>query len=356
VPDTILQVISADHRRGAEVYAVELRDELRRLGRPMELVALRRSGAHERLDVPTLGDTRFAGLRELRARVRASRVVIAHGSDALPATAIATAGTRRPFVYRSIGDPRFWSHRADRRLRVGFQLRRAAAVATTFPGAAHALVEDYGLDEERVVVIPNGRRLDHFPLPSAAERQAARAALIGPTEASVVAVVGALAHEKAPERAVRAVAQLPEVQLLVVGDGPGRAAVERYAAATAPGRVHLVGALADPRPAYLAADVALIPSRTEGFPGVAIEAGLSGIPVVATDVGGVPEVVIDGETGVVVSERRADDPGVLAAAIRGAIDRAGELGAAGRARCESRFDLVAAARAWDELLDRVLRR
>jgi glycosyltransferase involved in cell wall biosynthesis len=342
----ILQVISADHRRGAEVYAVDLRDELRRRGREMDLVALRRTSGTVRLDVPTLADTRFGGLAALRRRARSSTGVLAHGSDALPATVLATLATRVPFVYRSIGDPRYWSQRPDRRLRVGLQLRRAAAVAATFAGAADALVDEYGLDRRRVHVIPNGRSLDRFPSPEPAERLAARRELVGGREVPVVLFLGALTPEKAPERAVQTVAQLPEVHLLVVGEGPLRATVEQYGAAVAPGRVHVAGARDDTRPALLAADAILIPSRTEGFPGTAIEAGLTAVPVVGTDVGAMRDVVIDGETGLVVEPTLEG----LTEGIRRALADRDRLGHAARERCLTHFDMRTVAAAWDELL------
>jgi glycosyltransferase involved in cell wall biosynthesis len=346
VSSPILQVISADHRRGAEVYAVDLRDELRRRGRSMELVALRRTASAARLDVPALADTRFGGLPALRERARSSAGVIAHGSDALPATVLATLGTGVRFVYRSIGDPRYWSRRPDRRLRVGLQLRRATAVAATFAGAADALVEEYGLDRHRVHVVPNGRPLDRFGHPTAPERLAARRDLLGDREAPVVLFLGALTHEKAPERAVQTIAQLPDLQLLVVGDGPLRATIDQYGAAIAPGRVHVVGARDDTRTALLAADVVLVPSRTEGFPGTAIEAGLCAVPVVGTDVGAMRDVVVHGETGFVV-EPTLDG---LTEGVRHALAERDQLGAAARARCVERFDMRTVAATWDELL------
>lgn len=342
----LLQVISADHRRGAEVYAVDLRDELRRRGRNMELVALRRSHARARLDVPALADTRFGGLRELRRRAGHAAGILAHGSDALPATVLATLGTRTPFVYRSIGDPRYWSHRLDRRLRVQAQLRRARGVAATFRGAADALVHEYGIEPRRVHVIHNGRPLDRFPWPTDAERLAARRELVGDGEGPVILLLGALSAEKAPELAVQVAAQLPDARLLVVGDGPLRPTVERYGEAVAPGRVTVVGALDDTRPVVLAADVVLISSRTEGFPGVAIEAGLAGVPVVGTDVGAMREVVVDGETGRVTDHSL----GGLTDGVRDALADRDRMGEAARRRCEEHFDLHVVATQWDELL------
>jgi glycosyltransferase involved in cell wall biosynthesis len=348
VPPPILQVIAATHRRGAEIYAVDLRDELRRRGRSMELVALRPGQGPSTLDVATLSDTRFGGLRRLRGLARASRGVLAHGSDTLPATVIATLGTDVPFVYRSIGDPAFWSARRSRRLPVGAQLRRAAAVAVTNQGAADTLLRAYGLTPERVRVIPNGRPLDRFPSPTIDERRRARDRLLGGLAGPVVGFLGALSHEKGPDRAIQAVAQLPDTHLLVAGDGALRPMLEAYAEAIAPGRIHFIGTVADPRELLLAVDAVVVPSRSEGFPGVAIEAGLTAVPVVATAVGAIPEVVIDGTTGFVVGSGR---PGDLADALRAAAARHDDLGRAARAECVGRYDLRSIADQWDALLD-----
>lgn len=347
----ILQVITATHRRGAEVYAVDLRDELRRQGMTMDLVALRAATSSGALDVPVLARSRHRAIPELRARARHARGILAHGSDTLLAASLATVGTTVPFVYRSIGDPRFWSHRADRRLRVGLELRRARTVACTFEAAAEALVADYGLDPDRVTVIPNGRPVDRFPSPTADERAQTRADLLPDVDGPVILFLGALSQEKDPVAAVRAVAQLPEVHLLIVGDGPLRGVVEAYAASVAPGRVHVLGALADPRPAYLASQALVLPSRTEGFPGVAIEAALCCLPVVATDVGGVRSVVHDGVTGRIVA---TSDRGLLADALNDVLGRADLMGAAGRQHCLAHFDMAVIAREWHTLLDRVL--
>lgn len=353
----ILQVITATHRRGAEVYACDLRAELVRLGLPMELVALRPGHGPALLDVEVLGGSRARSIARLRARSRGCRGLLAHGSDTLLAGTLATLGRDIPVVYRSIGDPAVWSGRLDRRLRVGAQLRRTAAVACTFEGARTALVASYGVPPERVCVIPNGRPLDRFPAPTPTARAEAKDRLAdtigeaGRIDTPLVLFLGALAPEKDPRAAVATIAQLSEVHLLMVGDGPERRLVEAYASAVAPGRVHVHPPLADPRDAYLAADVLLLPSRTEGFPGVAIEAALCGLPVVATDVGAAREIVLDDTTGRVVAP---GDVPALADAVRDVLGRREALGTAGRQHAVTHFDLAAIAPLWRDLLGRVL--
>jgi glycosyltransferase involved in cell wall biosynthesis len=104
-------------------------------------------------------------------------------------------------------------------------------------------------------------------------------------------------------------------------------------------------------PVLAAADALVLPSRTEGIPAVVIEAGLAGLPVVASAVGGIPEVVVDGETGALVTP--GDEVG-LAEAITRALAHAGTLGPAGRERCRRRFELTPVAAAWGALLDEMV--
>jgi glycosyltransferase involved in cell wall biosynthesis len=110
----------------------------------------------------------------------------------------------------------------------------------------------------------------------------------------------------------------------------------------------LLGATDRPQRAFAAADVVVIPSDTEGQPSVAIEAGLSGLPVVATRVGGLAEVVQDGGSGFLVPP---GDHSALAESIRAALSRRSEMGAAGRRHCLAHFDLGQVADAWLQLLD-----
>jgi glycosyltransferase involved in cell wall biosynthesis len=91
----------------------------------------------------------------------------------------------------------------------------------------------------------------------------------------------------------------------------------------------------------------VLPSDTEGLPGVLMEAGLTAIPAVATDVGWVREVVLDGTTGYVVAR---GDTNAIASALTNALVHGEELGAAARRHCLARFDLAGVADRWADLL------
>ncbi|HEX5365634.1 MAG TPA: glycosyltransferase, partial [Acidimicrobiales bacterium] len=358
-------VVTSSQRRGAEAFAVDLAEALVAHGLRSEVVALT-AGPGEALDVPVLGRRALAPatLRALRHRARGAAVVVAHGSRTLPATVLALAGRRRPVVYRSIGDPRAWAGGAARRGRTRALLHRTAAVTALWPEAADAIHALYGVPLSRLHVIPNGVPASRDPAPGpggtghggtghgggggAADRARllARAHLGLAPEATVVAVVGALTPEKRVADAVAAVAGVEGATLLVVGDGPQRPALERRARALGD-RVLFTGVVPGTAGVLAASDVVLSASATEGMPGALIEAGLAGLPVVATAVGGVPTVVRDGETGLLVPP---GDVAGLADALTRALDRRVELGAAARAHCLASFEIGAVAERWAAVL------
>src|SRR5207245_1839639 len=110
-PHDVLSVITSTDRRGAETFAVGLGAALEARGRSVRTVALAPGKSDGALPVPTFGTSTLAPrtLRSLRGASRDAAVVVAHGSRALPACAIATAGRGQPLVYRNIGDPRYWA-------------------------------------------------------------------------------------------------------------------------------------------------------------------------------------------------------------------------------------------------------
>ena len=136
--------------------------------------------------------------------------------------------------------------------------------------------------------------------------------LTGPT----LAFAGRLGPQKSLDVALEAVAELPEVWLVVAGDGPDRGTLERRARELGvDGRARFLGSV--PRDGVLrlfrAADASVLSSSWENLRRTVLEALAVGSPVIATSVGGVPEVVRDGENGLLVPAR---DPQALADAIR----------------------------------------
>jgi glycosyltransferase involved in cell wall biosynthesis len=169
--------------------------------------------------------------------------------------------------------------------------------------------------------------------------------------------VGRLKAPKDFVTLIRAFAALPKgsFEALIVGDGPDRGVVEdEIRRLGLEERVRLAGERSDV-PALLAdSDLFVLSSRSEGLPVSVLEAMAAELPVVASGVGGLAELVVDGETGILVppGETRA-----LAAALGrlvGDRELRRRLGAAGRARAEALFDLAAFRRAHVELYERQL--
>jgi glycosyltransferase involved in cell wall biosynthesis len=123
-----------------------------------------------------------------------------------------------------------------------------------------------------------------------------------------------LEEQKDPLALVDAVSSLDrdDVALVFVGDGTLRPEVERRARERLRGRLTITGVVDDPRALIAGADVFALPSRWEGLPRAVVEALDAGLPVVASDVGGVSEVIADGRTGLLVAP---EDTSALAAAI-----------------------------------------
>ena len=172
-----------------------------------------------------------------------------------------------------------------------------------------------GADPGRVRVLRNGVDLGLFR-PLAREGLRAGMGIDGPTIASV----GHLVARKGHDLAIAALRELPGWKLLVAGDGPERAALERQAAAPGlAGRVRFLGRLAQDELVrlYNAADILVLASDREGWANVLLESMACGTPVVATRIWGTPEVVSAPEAGLLVErDAAAIADGVRALAAR----------------------------------------
>lgn len=345
----VLHLIAADHRRGAETFAVELAEHLLRAGHEVRVMAVARSGSPDALPVELAGRSRTdpAALARIVSAARWSDAVVSFGSSSVLPGAAAARLTRRPFVYRNIGDPSVWGAVAAADLRIGAPLRSARVVVALYPGAADALVGAYRLDPARVRVIPRGVPEDAFePADATARRRSLDVLGLDPAR-RWIAYVGALSAEKDPLLAVDALGYLPDdVGLVVAGDGPLGEDV-RIRAAHFGDRCRLLGTVRDVAGVYAASSVLVLPSRTEGIPGAVVEAGLAARPAVAFPVGGIPGVVLDGVTGRLAGKRT---PAAVAAALVEVLERPDDLGRAARAHCLAHFCMSRVGAAWEQVV------
>jgi D-inositol-3-phosphate glycosyltransferase len=217
------------------------------------------------------------------------------------------------------------------------------------PAEARQLAELYGAPPSKVRVIPHGVDRSRF---HPGDQAAARAA-IGTRRRHVLAFVGRLQPLKAPDVAVRTLAVLTrscpdlDVELLVVGGPSGNGAGEpgRLARLASQegvgGRVRFLPARPNEHlgTVYQAADLLLVPSRSESFGLVALEAQACGTPVLAARVGGLNHAIGDGTTGRLLASH---DPEEWAAAVASLLRHPGKLAAMGQAA--ARF---AGAHGWD---------
>jgi teichuronic acid biosynthesis glycosyltransferase TuaC len=193
-------------------------------------------------------------------------------------------------------------------------IRRALAQADGLVGVSSALCDrliELGADPARTVVLRNGVDTAAFcPI----DRAAARAAL-GLTRPTLLSV-GLLIERKGHHRTIEAMLQLPEFDLLIVGEGPQRAALQAQIARLGlAGRVRLIGAHPHARLPLLygAADAMVLASSREGWANVLLEAMACGTPVVASNIPGNPEVVQQPAAGLVID---SNTPAGIAAGVR----------------------------------------
>lgn len=219
-------------------------------------------------------------------------------------------------------------------------LQAAQRILVVSEDLGRVAVRDYGADPAKIRAIPNGCDAAIFhPQP----KGDARAALGVDGDVPLVTYVGRLVPEKGLRELLDAMAalaqRLPGLQLALVGEGPMRAELDAKVAATPGVRVHLPGAQGPREVArwMAASDVVTLPSYSEGHPNVLVEALACGRPVVATPVGGIPEVV-DADCGLLVAVR---DPAALAEGLAAALARAWDEDALSR-RFSRGWDRVAA--------------
>lgn len=201
-------------------------------------------------------------------------------------------------------------------------------------------------------VVPNGIDTDQF-VPGDSSEARRRWGL--PQDVPIVGVVARLTREKGVDIAIDALQQIPRAHLLIVGDGPERGALERQLETNQlHDRVTFLGLRTDVHSIYPALDVLIVPSRTEAHGLVAAEAMACEIPVVASDLGGLRNIVEPNRTGKLV---RAGDWEQFAQSVCHVLNEPGlvrSLGRTGRQSVIEKWSLDRMIRKTEELYDQLL--
>lgn len=343
---------------GAETYVSRVVRAIRNHGVHMELCALDRTGpllAPLERDGIVVHDAAFSSTKyrstisrlmgttqAIRRVVRAGRFDVVHTylfwADVLGVTGARLAGCRRILISRRALHG--WTHGPKARyhaLEQGTNLLANELIANSLAVLNDAEAHERILPSVRTVIY-SGVDLDLY--------EPATPGVDGPIR---LVTVGALAPRKGQEYAIEALSMLKEsgvdATLDLVGAGPDEAKLRRLVADAGLGDlVSFAGEQEDPRPYLKRADVFLLPSRQEGFAVALLEAMATGLPVIATDVGGNAEALVDGEGGRIVP---AQQPAAIAAAVADLAKerrRWPEIGRFNRARVQDRFSIDASAR------------
>ena len=230
------------------------------------------------------------------------------------------------------------------------------AVVTSAEAVKEHYVRQVGAEASKIEVSYNA--VDWSQLQTTLGRDEMRLSLGIPNDAALAGIIARLTEQKAHRVLFEAMARhaaLANVHLLVIGDGDLREDLHRLAASLGlQSRVHFAGARRDLGNVLASIDVFVMPSLWEGLPLSLVLAMGAGLPVVATAVAGIPEVVVNGERGLLVAPGDVDG---LAAALARVFGDAGErarLGEAARAFVRPRFGVDGYVRSITALYDRLL--
>ena len=324
-------------------------DRLRNQGVPVTVLGLSR--LYSPSAVPLF--LRFA------ARLRRTQPALVH-------TYLSTANVFGSAAARVASVKGLITTRRDTGFGDGRLMRRALRLTNRWARRVVAVSEDTariarqreGLAAPHLTVIPNGVDLNRFA--PQGRREAARAILGIPASARLLVTVSHLTPIKGIDVLVEAApgirAAVPDALFLVAGRGGEQERVQRRIRSLGLEReFRLLGSHEDVPGLLEAADLFVLPSRSEGQPNAVIEAMAMGLPVVACRVGGVPEVARHGQEALLVEP---DQPESLARAcldVLNAQDLATRLGHAGRERARSEFSLTAMLRRYEDLYEQVAR-
>jgi glycosyltransferase involved in cell wall biosynthesis len=289
------------------------------------------------------------GVRKLKALLRQHEAAVVQTflfhANTIGAFAAKSAGVARVFSGIRVADPTRWRMTLER-----FALCRVDQVVCVSQSVADFAVAKGGFPRAKLLVIPNGIELGNISTETPIDRTQFGIA----TGRKVLLCVGRLHEQKgfdwllqlAPDLFRR----LPDHDLVIIGEGPERNSLNELAVRlNIQSRVHLVGWRPEVPQWMRAAELLLLPSRWEGMPNVLIEAMGSGLPVVATSVEGVEEVLGPLATGQMVPF--GDDAAFIDSVCKIVVDstQRAKLGAENRTRIRAEFSLRAMISKYEEL-------
>lgn len=367
----LVQLVTRLQRRGAEVFACQLSDELAGRGHDVVLMGLYQGVegalAPRRARAVDLGGRRHAfpapaliGRLAEQLAEASPDLVQANGSDTLAYAVLARRrlGAGWPLVYRNIGMASAWTRRPGRRLWNRALLRGVDRVISVSEASARDFARVYRFAPARMATIPRGTAC---PEPGGREERRRRLAHVASLDprAPILVHVGSFTPEKNHHGLVAAFARVRarrlDARLVLIGEGSGMAAAQAAARELGvEGAVSFLGFRSDADELAGGADVFLLPSLTEGLPGVVLEAAAREVPAVAWDVGGVREAIEDGRTGFVTAPgdmdafvervtRLVEDPAL-----------ARRMGSAARDMVRERFDIARIAAAFEDLYQNII--
>jgi glycosyltransferase involved in cell wall biosynthesis len=292
-----------------------------------------------------------AAIARLAALIRSQRVSVVHTHSSID-------GWLGGFAARAAGVPVVRTRHVSIPVRRRFNpvyTRLADRVITSGEAIRQILIRA-GVPPARAVAIPAGVDLETFPFRARAPEVARGLGATAPVIGSVAMFRGSKGHDHLIEAFAVVRGIHPTATLLLVGDGIRRASVEALVREAGLAHAVIFTGFRAEIPALLGAMdcFVLASTRTEGVPQSLLQAFAAGVPVVASDVGGIPEVVVDGVTGVLV---KSESAGALAGGILGVLDQrdaAERRALAARRVVEERFSHAASIARLVALYDEVL--
>ena len=351
-----LRVAGVDPERGfagGETQVMGLTLELARMGHRAELICDPKGRLYERArsEGVTCHPLRIRNSVDLPAAIR-FRAILRRGRYDIVHFHTARAHAMAPYARgfaRGLVVTRRMDYRPNRLFAPLLFGRAVDGVAAISRGVADSLAAA-GVARERVTIIPSGVDCEHFRPADNAARAAARAALQIPPQALVLSTVGMLEPRKGHRHLLEAIAriarggEIANLAALIAGDGSLRANLQRDAEmlgiATA---VRFLGRLDDVRTVLAATDIFVFPSLREGLGVAILEAAASGLAIVASDTGGIGDVIEDGVTGILVKPGDSEALARAIARMAAAQPERAAMGQAARIRAEREFAMTTMA-------------